>query len=106
MNIGTHLIDGKQVFVIAEVGANHEGDLIKAKEHIDAAKECGAHAVKFQSLNLKHLYKDPSIKIRELHASIDFDEKWYWELKNYADSRNILFCSSQHTSRQFAYYWN
>ena len=38
MKIGNHAIDGNKVFVIAEVGANHEGDLIKAKEHIDAAK--------------------------------------------------------------------
>ena len=36
-------------YVIAEIGANHNGDIALAKRMIDEAKYCGADAVKFQS---------------------------------------------------------
>ena len=40
--------DGQPVFVIAEIGINHNGDLGIAKQMIDAAVHAGADAVKFQ----------------------------------------------------------
>ena len=36
-------------YIIAEIGANHNGDIALAKRMIDEAKRCGADAVKFQS---------------------------------------------------------
>ncbi len=39
---------GHRVFVIAEVGVNHDGDGDKALRLVDLAAECGADAVKFQ----------------------------------------------------------
>jgi N-acetylneuraminate synthase len=36
-------------YVIAEIGANHNGDMDLAKKMIDVAKKCGADCVKFQS---------------------------------------------------------
>jgi len=36
-------------YVIAEIGANHNGDMVLAKKMIDSAVECGVDAVKFQS---------------------------------------------------------
>lgn len=36
------------IYVIAEAGVNHNGDIKQAKKLIDMAKECGADAVKFQ----------------------------------------------------------
>mgnify|MGYP000019868512 CR=1 FL=1 len=38
-----------QTFIIAEVGVNHNGDLVKANQLIDAAVAVGADAVKFQT---------------------------------------------------------
>lgn len=92
--LGTSIIGQGRVFVIAEVGSNHTGSLDLAHEHIDAAAESGADAVKFQSINLDKLYKDPSQKTRELHAIIDMDEAWCADLKDYAEQRGILFFSS------------
>lgn len=37
------------VFIIAEVGVNHNGSLALAKQLVDVAAECGADAVKFQT---------------------------------------------------------
>ena len=41
--------DMQMPYVIAEIGANHNGDTDLAVELINAAKEAGANCVKFQS---------------------------------------------------------
>ena len=41
--------ENQTAFVIAEIGANHNGNIALAKKMIDVAKEKGADAVKFQS---------------------------------------------------------
>jgi len=43
------LADKGAVFVIAEAGVNHNGDLVTALKLVDAAKASGADAVKFQT---------------------------------------------------------
>jgi hypothetical protein len=42
-------------FIIAEIGANHKGDMDLAKQMIDSAVNCGVDAVKFQSWTPKSL---------------------------------------------------
>lgn len=44
------------IFIIAEIGINHNGDLDIAKEMIQLAKEAGFDAVKFQKRNLELVY--------------------------------------------------
>lgn len=91
---GKATIGNGRTFVIAEVGSNHAGSLTLAMEHIDAAAESGADAVKFQSLRLDKLYKDPPTHIRELHARIDMEESWCADLLAHAAGHGILFFSS------------
>ena len=40
-----------KMFIIAEIGVNHDGDIKCAIELIDSAKNAGADAVKFQTFN-------------------------------------------------------
>lgn len=47
--IGNQMVgDGHPVYIIAEIGINHNGDVDIAKKLIDAAKHGGVDAVKFQ----------------------------------------------------------
>ncbi len=45
-----------EIFVIAEIGINHNGDINLAKRLIDIAKETGCHAVKFQKRTIDVVY--------------------------------------------------
>ena len=57
IKIKSKLIGNKKpVFIIAEVGINHNGSYQIAKKLVDVAKQAGADCVKFQMRNLKELY--------------------------------------------------
>ena len=43
------MIKTNKTYVIAEIGINHGGNLLKAKNLIDSAKKSGVNAVKFQT---------------------------------------------------------
>ena len=45
----TSVGDGESVYVIAEVGINHDGDMKKAVKLVEEAKKSGANAVKLQT---------------------------------------------------------
>jgi len=54
--IGNKIIGSESgIFVIAEIGINHDGSVSQANRLIDAAAECGADAVKFQSFRAERL---------------------------------------------------
>src|SRR6267142_2472010 len=46
---------GQPVFIVAEAGVNHDGDPALARRLVDAAAECGADAVKFQTFTVDAL---------------------------------------------------
>ena len=53
-------MDGK-VFIIAEAGINHNGDIEIAKKLIKGAKEAGADAVKFQKRTIDKVYSQTEL---------------------------------------------
>ena len=55
--IDGHLVGGESVFVIAEIGNNHNGSMALAQQLVDEAIKAGADCVKFQLRNRKTLYR-------------------------------------------------
>ena len=49
-------------FFIAEIGSNYDGELSRAIDLINLAKECGADAVKFQNYSASTLVSDAGFK--------------------------------------------
>lgn len=96
-------------YIIAEIGANHNGDMELAKKMIDSAVECGADAVKFQSWTPKTLiakeeydrnqkYNDSPKKhfgsLKEMVEKYYLREEQHYELKSYCDTKQVDFCST------------
>ncbi len=105
--IAQHNKKVNKVFIVAEAGVNHNGDINLAKKLIDAAVEAGADAVKFQTFKAKNLVSksakkaDYQVENTGSHESqyemikkleLGFDE--FGELKNYCDKKEIMFLST------------
>ena len=97
----------KKIFVIAEIGVNHNGNIKLAKKLILAAKKSGADAVKFQHFLAKNLSTKKSKKapyqirntgIKETQyqmlKKLELKEKDYFDLKLFSKKNKILFLSS------------
>jgi len=96
------------VFIIAEAGVNHNGDIKLAKELIDVAVEAGADAVKFQTFKAKNLVskdaqkaeyqkknmKDSDNSQYNMLQKLELDINTHIELINYCNSKNIMFLST------------
>lgn len=96
-------------YIIAEIGANHNGDIELAKQIIDKAIECGADAVKFQSwtptslickeeYDRNQVYTDSPKKhfgsLKEMVEKYYLREEEHFELKKYCDTKGVDFCST------------
>ena len=96
------VIQKKDVFVIAEIGMNHDGSFGNAIRLIDEAKNSGVDAVKFQlhiseEESLKNAPKPPYFTIEErfeyFNRTAFSTEKWI-KLKEHAHSLNLYFIVS------------
>ena len=93
-----------KIFIISEIGINHNGDLEIAKKMIDASVEAGADAVKFQKRDIDIVYSKEQLKKprtspfgtteREQKEGLEFNEKEYDEIDNYCREKNIIWFSS------------
>lgn len=86
MNIAGHDVN-QIVFVIAEVGNNHEGNFDLACEMIDKAAEAGANAVKFQTIIPELLVtRTDTERIKRL-KKFQFSYEQFEQLKNEAQKK-------------------
>lgn len=90
-------------YVIAEAGANHDGDVEQGKELIDAAAAAGADAVKFQTYDADRLvtrsaskyWGDRETTQYETFAKLDvLTDAEFAELAAHADDVGITFLST------------
>ena len=51
-------LHGSEVYIIAEVGQNHQGDLTTAIRFIEEFSRLGANAIKFQMRNNEYLFTE------------------------------------------------
>jgi N-acetylneuraminate synthase len=95
------------VFIIAETGVNHNGDLNRALQLVECAAESGADAVKFQTFNAKDLatacaektdYQKKTTGSEENQLSmlkqLQLSEPDHLVLADYCQQKNIQFLSS------------
>lgn len=96
----------KPTFIIAEVGVNHNGSLVLAKQLIDKAVEAGVDAVKFQTFKADKLVTLNAQKAQYqqdntgdgnqycMLKKLELSQYDYFEIKRYCDYKKILFMST------------
>ena len=92
------------MFITAEIGINHNGDIKIAKQLIDIAKDCGCDAVKFQKRTVEKVYSKNTLDsprespwgttTREQKLGLEFGEEEYDLIDNYCKDKNIFWFAS------------
>lgn len=95
------------VFIIAEAGVNHNGNIELAKKLVDMAKDCGANAIKFQTFKAeestgthaeKAQYQKENDKAQETQLEmikkleLPFDD--FKRIQSYCQEQDIMFVST------------
>ncbi|MBU1659454.1 N-acetylneuraminate synthase family protein [bacterium] len=99
------------VFIIAEVGINHNGDISLAKKMIDEAKRAGADCVKFQTFKAQEFVSDASQtytytsggkeiteSMLEMFQRYEFNKQEWIEIIAYCKEKGIAFSSTAQNS--------
>ena len=102
--IGSSVItDASPAYVVAEIGANHQGDLETAKKMIQAAARAGANAVKFQKRDNQALFTPEAYNAPyesenafgatygEHREALEFGKDEYVELMKEAKAEGVEF---------------
>jgi sialic acid synthase SpsE len=109
IQIGSKLIGfGHPTYMIAEIGANFDKNIEKAKRLIDVAKEVGADCAKFQTFSTPKIVSEGGfsrMKLLGVHGSwgrtvsevfkdAEFPREWHQEIFDYCSNIGIDFSTS------------
>lgn len=93
-----------RIFVVAEIGINHNGDFHIAKQLIDVAKIAGADAVKFQKRTVEKVYSREELDKprespwgttnREQKLGLELGKTEYDEIDRYCKEKGIEWFAS------------
>jgi len=92
------------IFIVAEIGINHNGDMSICKELIDVAADSGCDAVKFQKRDLDKVYTQEFLDSprespwgstqRDQKSGLEFSKEQYDEIDQYCKEKNIEWFAS------------
>ena len=99
------------IFIVAEIGINHNGDISICKELIDVAVTAGCNAVKFQKRDIDLVYTQEfldsprespwGVTQRSQKEGLEFNKEQYIEIAEYCSSKGIeWFASAWDTNSQ------
>lgn len=105
VRIGNKMVGHDQpIFVIAEIGINHNGEMDTTKKMIDLAVEKGCDAVKFQKRTLNVVFTEEFMDAprktpwgttnREEREQLEFGEEEYQEIDRYCKEKGIMWFAS------------
>lgn len=100
--------NGYPAYFIAEIGANFDGSIDKAKKLCDAAREAGADCAKFQSfisekivsrkgferMQLKGVHGTWGRSVSDVFKDAEFPRDWHRLVKEHCDNIGIHFSTS------------
>lgn len=99
---GNHM--GNNIFISAEIGINHNGNLNVARRLIDAAVLAGCDAVKFQKRTIDRVYTPEFLASprqspwgttqRDQKEGLEFNKKEYDEIDDYCRRQSIEWFAS------------
>ncbi len=94
----------KKIFLIGEIGINHNGSIDIAKKLIDVAVKAKLDSVKFQKRNIYKVYTKKKLASyrdspwgkteEDQKKGLEFGEKEYKEIDSYCKSKNIIWFAS------------
>jgi len=101
MQLSDYKLGGESVFVIAEIGNNHNGSVKLALEMVNAAHEAGANCVKFQMRNMSSVYRKKSLNkqgedlgteyVLDLLERFQLSQHEHKQVAEYCDQKGILY---------------
>jgi pseudaminic acid synthase len=110
---GIRIGEGRRPFIVAEIGANHGGNLAHAKSLMATAKKVGADAVKFQAYTPDALvgprdsisararihWQGSDVMLWDLYADACTPYGWFKEIAVFAEEIGIRWFSSVFDTR-------
>jgi len=94
----------KSIFIIAEIGINHNGDMSICKGLIDVAEDAGCDAVKLQKRDINQVYTQEMLNSfrespwgttqREQKEGLEFSVDQYTEIDQYCKNKGIEWFAS------------
>ena len=90
------------VFIIAEIGSNHDQRWDQGTQIIDAAASAGADAVKFQIYSADDLYS-PGTPVYDIVKATELPPEWIPRLAEYSDKLDLQFFASVFSQKAVDY---